>query len=281
MEKTIGIIGSGAIGSGVARLAIEAGYNVVLSNSRGAETLSGLIAELGDNARATTPTEAALASDIIVVSVPLSAYDKLPAEALQGKIVIDTTNYYPVRDNNSPVLDSGELTTSELLQQYLKGAIIVKALHNQDAPHLYINASPNDKSKRTTLPIAGDNIEAKKKVTEFMNAIGYDAIDTGTLSDSWRIEPGTPIYVWPYAPTVPESMNIDEAKKFYRSTMGIPVSKEQAKELVDKAVRKMPIGGFPEDLPKTWIAIVSESIIKPKKKVEKKNTMKKSSRRIS
>jgi predicted dinucleotide-binding enzyme len=259
MKETIGIIGSGAIGSGVARLAVEAGYNVVLSNSRGAETLSGLVAELGNNARAATPTEAAQTSDIIVVSVPLSAYGKLPAEALQGKIVIDTTNYYPVRDNNNFVLDSGELTTSELLQQYLKGAIIVKALHNQDAPHLYINASPNDKSKRTTLPIAGDNTEAKEKVTGFMNAIGYDTIDTGTLSDSWRIEPGMPIYIWPYAPAVPESMNIEEAKAFYKNTQGSPVSKNQAKELVDKAVRKTPIGGFPEDLPKTWIAIVSEA----------------------
>lgn len=280
MKETIGIIGSGAIGSGVARLAVEAGYNVVLSNSRGVETLSGLVAELGNNAREATPTEAAQTSDIIVVSVPLSAYDKLPVEALQGKIVIDTTNYYPVRDDNNPVLDSGELTTSELLQQYLKGAIIVKALHNQDAPHLYINASPNDKSKRTTLPIAGDNTEAKEKVTEFMNTIGYDAIDTGTLSDSWRIEPGMPIYVWPYAPTVPESMNIEEAKAFYKNTQGSPVSKNQAKELVDKAIRKLPIGGFPEDLPKTWIAIVSESIIRPEKKVDKKKAMKKSSRRI-
>lgn len=258
MNKTIGIIGSGAIGSAVARLAVAAGYNVVLSNSRGAESLSGLVAELGNNARAATPTEAALASDIIVVSVPLSAYGKLPAEALQGKIAIDTTNYYPMRDNTIPDLDSGKLTTSELLQQYLTGVKVVKALHNQDAPHLYINASPDDNGKRTTLPIAGDNAEAKEKVAEFIHTIGYDTLDTGTLADSWRIEPGSPIYVWPYAPIVPDSMSIEEAKAFYKNTQGNPVSKNQAKELVNKAVRKMPIGGFPEDLPKTWIAIVSE-----------------------
>lgn len=259
MTKTIGIIGSGAIGSAIARLSVEAGYNVVLSNSRGAETLSELVAELGKNTRASTPEETAKTSDIVVVSTPLLAYDKLPVKALQGKIVIDAMNYYPVREGQMPILDAVEITSSEMVQQFLEGTTVVKALHNQDAPHLYINANRTDSSKRTTLPIAGNNSEAKEIVAEFMNTIGYDTIDTGELSDSWRIEPGSPIYVWPYAPTVPEDMTEEEAKKYYKTTQGKAVSKEQAKELVNEAVRRNPVGGFPADLPKTWIAIVMEA----------------------
>ena len=259
MTHTIGFIGSGAIGGTIARLAVVAGYDVVLSNSRGAESLSELVAELGHQARAAPPNEAARAGDLVVASVPLQAYQKFPVEPLRGKIVIDTMNYYPVRDNQLAVLDSGELTSSELVQQHLKDSKVVKALHNQDAPHLFINAT-NDKGKRTTLPIAGDDAQAKAKVAEFLDAIGYDAVDAGTLAQSWRIEPGTPIYVWPYAPKVPDGMSRKEAKNFYKNTPGKPVSRQQAEELVAQAERKFPIGGIPDDLPPTWIAIVQDTL---------------------
>ena len=103
---TIGIIGAGHIGSQVARLAVENGYNVVISNSRGPETLSALIAELGPKAYAATAVEAAKAGDIVVVSVPLKNYQKVPVEPMTGKIVIDTDNYYPERDGHIPELDN-------------------------------------------------------------------------------------------------------------------------------------------------------------------------------
>src|SRR5690348_18323058 len=95
---TIGLIGSGHIGSTVARLAVAAGHDVVLSNSRGPETLADLVADLGPRARAATPAEAAAAGDVVVVSVPLKAYREVPVEPLRGKVVIDTNNYYPQRD---------------------------------------------------------------------------------------------------------------------------------------------------------------------------------------
>src|SRR6476659_8403207 len=113
---TIGLIGSGHIGSTVARLAVGAGHDVVLSNSRGPETLADLVAELGDHARAATSAEAAAAGDIVVVTVPLKAYRQVPVEPLRGKVVLDTNNYYPQRDGNIAELDDGSTTSSELLQ---------------------------------------------------------------------------------------------------------------------------------------------------------------------
>jgi predicted dinucleotide-binding enzyme len=258
MTQTIGFIGSGAIGSTLARLALAAGLDVVMSNSRLPETLADLIRELGDHARAATPVEAARAGDVVVATVPLKSYRQLPAEVLVDKIVIDTMNYYPIRDGQMPEIDAGKLTTSELVQQHLKGAKVVKALHNQDAPHLLKNARPQRDANRTTLPIAGDDAEAKEKVAQFIDIIGYNVIDIGSLAGSWRIEPGTPIYVWPYVPQIPEGLSEEQAKRFFLDTPGNPVSAKQAKELVAKAVRKRPIGGFPEDLPPVWIAIVTE-----------------------
>ncbi len=120
---TVGFIGSGMIGGTVARLSVAAGYDVVLSNSRGPETLKDLVAELGPRARAATAGQAAAAGDLVVVSVPLHACPHLPAGELAGRTVLDTGNYYPQRDNQIPELDSGKLTSSEWLQHQLPGAI--------------------------------------------------------------------------------------------------------------------------------------------------------------
>src|SRR5512145_1067395 len=116
---TIGLIGAGQIGSQIARLAVANNYGVVISNSRGPETLSALVAELGPRARAATAAEAARAGDIVVVSVPLRNYRSVPVEPLAGKIVIDTNNYSPARDGRIPELDNESTTTSELLQEHL------------------------------------------------------------------------------------------------------------------------------------------------------------------
>lgn len=260
MVQTIGIIGSGPIGSTIARFAVAAGLNVVISNSRGKESLSKLVAELGPLASAGTPDEASSTGEIIIAAIPYYAYEKLPAESLNGKIVIDTMNYYPVRDGQIPDIDSGRITTSELVQRHLQKSKVVKGFHNQDAPHLYINASPNDRAKRTALPIAGDDGKANAKVAEFFDATGYNAIDTGSLAESWCIEPGTPIYLRPYAPKIPDGLSREEIKKFYMNTRGEPVSESQVKLLVAKTERKFPVGGFINDLPPGWLEIVQDSL---------------------
>ncbi|MFF5085184.1 NADPH-dependent F420 reductase [Actinoplanes sp. NPDC000266] len=195
---TIGFIGSGYIGGTVARLAVAAGYDVVVSNSRGPETLKDLVDELGPKARAATATEAATAGDIVVVSVPFKAFTQLPAAELAGKVVLDTNNYYPQRDGNVEALDTKQTTSASLEQDHLAGAKLVKVFNNINFNHLASLARPADSPERSALPIAGDDEAAKKTTTDFLNAIGYDTVDTGSLADSWRQEPGQPVYGPPY-----------------------------------------------------------------------------------
>ena len=195
---TIGLIGSGNIGSTLARLAVAAGHSVVLSNSRGPETLQDLVDELGPNARAGTAAEAATAGEIVVVTVPLKAYRDVPAEPLVGKVVIDTNNYYPERDGVFAELEDGSTTTGELLQQHLAAAHVVKGFNNIYFPHLASLARPAGAPDRSALPIAGDNAAAKQAVTEFLDSIGYDTVDIGPLAENRRTQRDTPVYVTPY-----------------------------------------------------------------------------------
>jgi predicted dinucleotide-binding enzyme len=195
---TIGFIGSGNIGGTVARLALAAGYDVVLSNSRGPDTLADLVAELGPRARAGTAADAAAAGDIVVVSIPLGAYPTVPVEPLAGKVVLDTNNYYPQRDGHIAELDEHKATSSELLQRHLPDSHVVKVFNNIHFRHLLQLAAPAGSADRSALLIAGDDAAAKATATQFLDAIGYDAVDAGPLAESWRFEPDTPAYGLPY-----------------------------------------------------------------------------------
>jgi len=196
---TIGFIGSGHIGSTVARLAVAAGYDVVMSNSRGPDTLTDLVTELGDHASAGTPEEAAVAGDVVVVTVPLRAYRDVPVVPLAGKIVIDTNNYYPQRDGHFPELDEESVTTSELLQRHLPGSRVVKAFNNIYFRALGSLNRPAGAPDRSALPIAGDDADAKAAVTDLLDRIGYDVVDVGPLAEGWRYQRDTPAYAVIYA----------------------------------------------------------------------------------
>ena len=191
---TIGLIGAGHIGSQVARLAVAYGYNVVISNSRGPETLSELVAALGPNACAATAAEAATAGDIVVVTVPLKNYRSVPVEPLRGKIVIDTNNYYPQRDGNIPELDNESTTTAELLQAHLPTSKVVKAFNHIYAAELTTHGQPPGTKNRRALAIAGDDREAKATVTRLIDQFGFDVVDAGPLKEGWRIQRDTPGY---------------------------------------------------------------------------------------
>lgn len=193
--RTIGFIGSGNIGSQLARLAVKQGFDVVLSNSRGPETLQPLIMELGDHARAASVSEAAAAGDAVVVTIPLKAYGDVPVEALAGKTVIDTMNYYPQRDGNIPELDDESTTTSELLQAHLPDSHVVKAFNNIVAEHLTTQGSSAGRPNRRALPIAGDDPASKEWVGSLISEFGFDAVDAGPLSEGWRWQRDTPAYV--------------------------------------------------------------------------------------
>ncbi|MGY1741663.1 MULTISPECIES: NADPH-dependent F420 reductase [unclassified Blastococcus] len=195
---TLGLIGSGHIGGTVARLAVDAGHDVVLSNSRGPETLADLVAELGPHARAATPAEAAAAGDLVVVTIPLRAYREVPVEPLRGKVVIDTNNYYPQRDGQIPELDDESTTVSELLQAHLPESRVVKAFNNVYSEHLRRLARPAGSPERSVVAIAGDDAAAKRTVTEFLDSIGYDAYDVGPLAEGWRYQRDTAAYAGVY-----------------------------------------------------------------------------------
>jgi hypothetical protein len=194
LMKTIGLIGAGHIGSQVARLAVRNNYNVVISNSRGAGTLSALVAELGPRARAATPADAAKAGDIVVVTVPLKNYRAVPVEPLAEKIVIDTNNYYPERDGHITELDNESTTTSELLQAHLPTSKVVKAFNHIYAAALTTDGQPAGTKNRRALAIAGNDPTAKATVTRLVDQFGFDTVDAGPLKESWRIQRDTPGY---------------------------------------------------------------------------------------
>ncbi len=191
---TMGLIGAGHIGSQVARLAVAHDYSVVISNSRGPETLTDLVKELGPRARAATAIDAAKAGDIVVVTVPLKNYRSVPVEPLAGKIVIDTNNYYPQRDGHIPELDDESTTTAELLQAHLPKSRVVKAFNHIYAAELTTHGQPAGTPNRRALVIAGDDASAKATVTKILDAFGFDTVDAGPLKEGWRIQRDTPGY---------------------------------------------------------------------------------------
>jgi predicted dinucleotide-binding enzyme len=192
---TIGIIGAGHIGSAVARKAVELGYDVVISNSRGPETLTELATELGPKARAATSAQAAAAGDFAVVTVPLKNYRDIPVEPLAGKIVIDTNNYYWERDGHIPALDNGEATTSGLLQEHLPGSKVAKGFNHIMASQIGTDGTPPGTPDRRALATASDYPEAAELVTRLYDEFGFDTVNIGLLDDSWRVERDRPAYV--------------------------------------------------------------------------------------
>jgi predicted dinucleotide-binding enzyme len=192
---TLGIIGAGHIGSQVARVAVANGYDVVIANSRGPETLAALVEELGPRAKAATAEDAAAAADVAVVTVPLRAIDALPAAQLAGKIVLDTNNYYFERDGHIEALDKGETTTSELVQRALPDSKIAKAFNHIYASEITTDGKPAGAPDRRALATAGDDAEAVAFATRFYDEAGFDTVNVGPLSESWRVERDRPAYV--------------------------------------------------------------------------------------
>ncbi len=190
----IGIIGAGHIGSTLARLFAGIGYDVVISNSRGPQTLTGLVEEIGGTVRAATAEEAARYGEAVVVAIPYGRYRELPTEPLRDKVVIDTCNYYPERDGRDPDLDADTTTSSEKIRAHT-GANLVKAFNSIPWDKLRDGARPKGDPQRLAIPVSGSDEEAKAVVAGLIRDIGFDALDAGTLSQGGRKhQPGTKIY---------------------------------------------------------------------------------------
>jgi len=191
---TIGFIGAGKIGGTVARLAAEQGYDVVVSNSRGPETLAELVAEIGPNGRAAWAAEAAAAADIAFVSVPLKNIWQIDPAPLAGKIVLETNNYYAVRDGRIEAIDEERNTTTGLLQEHLPTSHVVKIFNHINWTHIPTDGLPAGDPNRRAIAIASDHADALDFARRFLDELGYDAVDVGSVAESWRIEKGTPGY---------------------------------------------------------------------------------------
>ncbi|PWC04676.1 NADPH-dependent F420 reductase [Mycetocola zhujimingii] len=204
---TIGILGAGQAGSTLARAAIAAGYDVVIANSRGPETLRGLVRALGPMARAASAADTAAAADFAVAAFRYTPSDALPVAELAGKVVIDNNNYMPWRDGNFPEVDSGRKTIHELRQEQLPESKVTKAFtHVQfherhlirvpsDAlPALLRLARPAGAPDRKALVVSSNYPDAVELVTRFYDDLGFDAVDNSPLSESWRSAPGTPMW---------------------------------------------------------------------------------------
>ncbi len=188
----IGLIGSGNIGATAARLFAAAGHQVAISNSRGPETLEDLVEEIGPGVRAATVEDAAGFGEVVMEAIPFGRYTSLPAERLAGKVFITASNYYPARDGE---LDLGGRASSELVAEHLSGARVVKAFNTIYFARLRDNGRPEAPvEEREVIFVSGDDGEAKGVVSGLIEEIGFAPVDVGTLAESRRQEPGSPVY---------------------------------------------------------------------------------------
>jgi 8-hydroxy-5-deazaflavin:NADPH oxidoreductase len=191
----IGIIGAGMIGGTLARRLVALGHEVALANSRGLDTLRGFAAKIG--AKAVTVTEAATSGEIVIIAIPQRAVMDLPKDLFAGVsndvIVVDTCNYYPVRDDRIAAIEEGQVESEWVSEQL--GRPVVKVFNNIIFSSLLENGQPAGATGRIALPVAGDPPAGRANVMGLVEDLGFDAVDAGSLAESWRQQPGTPAYV--------------------------------------------------------------------------------------
>jgi 8-hydroxy-5-deazaflavin:NADPH oxidoreductase len=192
---TIAVIGAGHIGSNVAQAAAKAGYDVIVSNATGPESLASLVSQLGSKARAATVGAAAEAGDVVVVSVPVGAFGDVPVRPLAGKVVISTSNYNASREGHIAEIDDGRITIAGLLQRHLPESRVVKAFNMISAAEVPADGTPPGTPNRRALALAGDDAGAKNTVAEIYDRMGFDAVDAGALGESWRFGRGQPAFI--------------------------------------------------------------------------------------
>ncbi|MFC0101155.1 NADPH-dependent F420 reductase [Micromonospora marina] len=188
----IGIIGSGHIGGTLTRRLRSLGHDVAVANSRGPQSLADLAADTG--ARAVPVEDAVRDAELVVIAIPLKAVPQLPAALFDGKLVVDANNYYPQRDGDIAELLDRSLSSSRWTADHLKGARVVKVFNNIQAAHLMDAGKPAGTAGRIALPVAGDDADAKRIVMGLVDELGFDPVDAGTLDESWRQQPDTPVY---------------------------------------------------------------------------------------
>lgn len=189
----IGIIGAGHIGGTLARRLSALGHDVSVANSRGPETLAALAGTTG--AKAVTVQEAAHGKDVVIVAIPEKSVRELPRDLFAdagNTVVVDTGNYYPKRDGRIAAIEDGT-PESEWVAQQIKHPV-VKAFNTIYAQHLLEKGRAADQTGRLAIPVAGDDAKAKSVVLQLVDELGFDGIDAGAIAESWKQQPGTPVY---------------------------------------------------------------------------------------
>jgi predicted dinucleotide-binding enzyme len=192
----IGFIGAGHIAGTAAKLFVDAGHEVAISNSRGPESLKEKVQELGSKARAVSVDDAIRFGEVVFISIPFGKYKQLPTSGFDGKVVIDSNNYYPDRDEHFAEVDEGKTTSSELLAQHLGNARVVKAFNTIWFEHLKTQGNKQlPVEERRAIFLSGDDPSAKKIVANLIEEIGFAAVDTGSLHEGGKKQqPGSTIY---------------------------------------------------------------------------------------